>query len=149
MNIDVMYSSKSNEWETPQDLFNKLDEEFKFTLDPCSTDENAKCKKHYTIKEDGLSQSWGGGERVFVNPPYGRDIKKWVKKSWEEGRKKNTIVVMLIPARTDTSYFQDYIYNRSEIRFISGRVKFGDGKSGAPFPSMIVIFRGEGVRVNE
>lgn len=90
-----------------------------------------------------------GGERVFVNPPYGRDIKKWVKKSWEEGRKKNTIVVMLIPARTDTSYFQDYIYNRSEIRFISGRVKFGDGKSGAPFPSMIVIFRGEGVRVNE
>lgn len=148
MNIDVMYSSKSNEWATPQDLFNKLDEEFKFTLDPCSTDENAKCKKHYTIKEDGLSQSWGG-ERVFVNPPYGRDIKKWVKKSWEEGRKKNTIVVMLIPARTDTSYFQDYIYNRSEIRFISGRVKFGDGKSGAPFPSMIVIFRGEGVRINE
>lgn len=148
MNIDVMYSSKSNEWETPQDLFNKLDEEFKFTLDPCSTDENAKCKKHYTIKEDGLSQSWGG-ERVFVNPPYGRDIKKWVKKSWEEGRKKNTIVVMLIPARTDTSYFQDYIYNRSEIRFISGRVKFGDGKSGAPFPSMIVIFRGEGVRIND
>lgn len=148
MNIDVMYSSKSNEWATPQDLFNKLDEEFKFTLDPCSTDENAKCKKHYTIKEDGLSQSWGG-ERVFVNPPYGRDIKKWVKKSWEEGRKKNTIVVMLIPARTDTSYFQDYIYNRSEIRFISGRVKFGDGKSGAPFPSMIVIFRGEGVRINK
>lgn len=65
MNIDVMYSSKSNEWETPQDLFNKLDEEFKFTLDPCSTDENAKCKKHYTIKEDGLSQSWGGGSEYL------------------------------------------------------------------------------------
>lgn len=140
-----MYSSKSVEWATPKDLFNKLDSEFNFTLDPCCTHENAKCEKHYTKQEDGLIQDWGG-ERVFCNPPYGSELPKWVKKAWEEGRKKDTIVVMLIPARTDTSYFQDYIYNRSEIRFISGRVKFNEGKNGAPFPSMIVIFRGEGVR---
>lgn len=144
-NLKVMYMSNSNEWATPQSLFNKLDQEFHFNLDPCSTHQNAKCEKHFTIDEDGLTQDWGGFN-VFVNPPYGKEIAKWVKKSWEEGRKKNTTVVMLIPARTDTSYFQDYIYNRSEIRFISGRVKFGEGKGSAPFPSMIVIFRGEGVR---
>ena len=86
-----------------------------------------------------------GGYRVFVNPPYGREIKKWVKKAYEEAQKPNTLVVMLIPARTDTRYFHDYIYNKAEIRFIRGRVKFIDenGNEGqsAPFPSMIVIYK--------
>ena len=145
MNIDVMYSSKSNEWATPMDFFKKLDQEFHFNLDPCSTDENHKCDKYYTIKDDGLQKNWGG-YRVFCNPPYGKEIGKWVEKCYREGTKDNTLVVMLIPARTDTKYFHDYILHRAEIRFVSGRLKFGDGKQGAPFPSMLVIFRGAGVR---
>jgi len=140
MSLAVHFSSKSNEWETPQDFFDELDKEFHFTLDPCATHKNAKCKKYYTKEEDGLKQDWGG-ETVFCNPPYGREIAKWVRKCYEEAQKPNTTVVMLIPARTDTSYFHDYIYGKAEIRFIRGRLKFGDGTSPAPFPSMVVIFR--------
>ena len=140
MNTAAMFSSKTNEWETPQDFFDKLNEEFNFTLDPCATPQNAKCKKFYTIKEDGLKQNWQG-ETVFCNPPYGRYIKDWVRKCYEESKKPNTIVVMLIPARTDTSYFHDYIYHKAkEIRFVKGRLKFGNSKNGAPFPSMVVVF---------
>lgn len=140
MNLDVMFSSKTDLWSTPQDFFNELNKEFNFNLDPCSTHENAKCEKHFTLEEDGLLQDWQG-YNVFCNPPYGKEIKKWVKKCYEEGQKENTTVVMLIPARTDTSYFHDYIYNiASEIRFIRGRLKFGNSKNSAPFPSMIVIF---------
>ena len=84
----------------------------------------------------------GGGEVVFCNPPYGREIYKWVEKCYWEGHKENTVVVMLIPARTDTKYFHDFILNRSEVRFVKGRLKFGDAKDGAPFPSMSVVFRG-------
>lgn len=133
-----LFTSNTNEWATPQDFFNKLNQEFKFNLDPCATDENHKCDKYFTEKDDGLKQSWGGF-RVFCNPPYGRAIKDWVKKASES----NTLVVMLIPARTDTQYFHNYIYNKPnvEIRFIKGRLKFGDSKNSAPFPSMVVIFR--------
>lgn len=131
-------SSNSDEWETPAYLFEELNEEFRFTLDPCSTADNAKCLKHYTKEEDGLRWSWGG-ERVFCNPPYSK-ISTWVKKAYTESLKPNTLVVLLIPARTDTRYFHDYILHRSEIRFIKGRVRFS-GKDNAPFPSMVVIFR--------
>jgi site-specific DNA-methyltransferase (adenine-specific) len=129
--------SKTVEWATPQALFNSLNKEFNFTLDPCSTDENAKCTKHYTQKDDGLAQDWSG-ERVFMNPPYGRVIGEWVAKASTGGA---DIVVCLLPARTDTRWFHDFIYGKAEVRFIRGRVKFGDGKQSAPFPSMIVIFR--------
>jgi len=140
MNTAAMFSSTTNEWETPQDFFDKLNEEFNFTLDPCATPQNAKCKKFYTIKEDGLKQNWQG-ETVFCNPPYGRSIKDWVRKCYEESKKPNTIVVMLIPARTDTTYFHDYIYHKAkEIRFVRGRLKFGNCKNHAPFPSMVVVF---------
>ena len=140
MNTAVMFSSKTDEWSTPQDFFNELNKEFNFTLDPCATPENAKCEKYYTKEDDGLKQDWSG-ETVFCNPPYGRVIKDWVKKCYEESRKENTTVVMLIPARTDTSYFHDYIYNKAkEIRFIRGRLKFGNAKNPAPFPSMVVVF---------
>lgn len=140
MNTDVMFSSKTDMWSTPQDFFNKLDEEFHFNLDPASTHENAKCEKHYTKVEDGLIQDWQG-HVVFVNPPYGREIGKWVEKAYMESKKDNTTVVMLIPSRTDTKWFHQYIYNvAKEIRFIKGRLKFGGSKNSAPFPSMVVVF---------
>ena len=137
----VHYSSKTNEWGTPQDTFDKLNEEFNFTLDPCATKYNAKCPKFYTKEDDGLSQDWGG-ERVFMNPPYGRTINKWIEKAYKESLKGAT-VVCLIPSRTDTRYWHDYIFPYAEIRFLKGRVKFG--KNGiyapAPFPSAIAIFK--------
>ncbi len=135
-----MFSSKTDLWSTPNDFFDKLNDEFHFTLDPCSTHENAKCYKHFTEEENGLLQDWGN-EVVFCNPPYGRQIKYWVKKAYEESQKDNTTVVMLIPARTDTIYFHEYIYHKAEIRFIKGRLKFGNAKNSAPFPSMVVIFK--------
>ena len=144
MKTNVIFSTKSDEWGTPLDTYKELDAEFHFTLDPCSTSENMKCKKYYTIEDDGLSKSWGG-ERVFCNPPYSK-IADWVKKAWSESVKEDTIVVMLIPARTDTRYFHEYILHRSEIRFLKGRLKFGDTKVNAPFPSMIVIFRAGGLK---
>ena len=143
MNNELMFSSKTDLWSTPNDFFDKLNDEFHFTLDPCSTHENAKCYKHFTEEENGLLQDWGN-EVVFCNPPYGRQIKYWVKKAYEESQKDNTNVVMLIPARTDTIYFHEYIYHKAEIRFIKGRLKFGNAKNSAPFPSMVVIFKQKG-----
>lgn len=140
MNKNLMFSSERMDWETPQDFFDKLNVEFHFTLDPCANEQNAKCKKFYTIEQDGLAQSWQG-EIVFCNPPYGRELSKWVEKEYKESRKPNTIVVMLIPARTDTKYFHQYIYKKSEIRFIKGRLKFGNSTNGAPFPSMVVVMK--------
>lgn len=139
MNTIVMFSSQTDNWATPQDTFDELNKEFSFTLDPCADKNNAKCKKYYTKDDDGLIQDWGGNI-VFCNPPYGKVLKDWVKKASDESKKPNTKVVMLIPARTDTAYFHDYIYGKAEIRFIRGRLKFGGSKNSAPFPSMIVIF---------
>lgn len=140
MNLDTMFSSKTDDWATPQDLFDELNREFDFTLDPCADRFNHKCVNYYTKEQDGLIYDWGG-ERVFCNPPYGKAIGKWVKKSFEESRKPNTLVVMLIPARTDTKYFHDFIYGKAEIRFIKGRLRFSNTKNPAPFPSMVVIYR--------
>lgn len=134
-----LMSSNTNEWATPIKTFQELDAEFHFNLDPCATHENHKCDKYYTIEEDGLQQDWGG-QRVFCNPPYGRVIGDWVRKCYEESQKSDTVVVMLIPARTDTAYFHDYIYHKAkEIRFVRGRLHFNEA-GPAPFPSMIVIF---------
>ena len=142
MNTRVVFLSQTDEWATPQWLFDQLDAEFHFDLDPCSTDENHKCERYFTKADDGLKKSWGGC-KVFCNPPYGRQIGKWVQKANEEAKKPDTIVVLLIPARTDTRWFHDYILGKAEIRFIRGRVKFGKSKTNAPFPSMVVIMRGE------
>ena len=144
MNTDLMFSSKNENWETPQDFFDALDNEFHFTLDPCANDENHKVPKYFTKEIDGLSLDWGG-EITFCNPPYGKQIGKWVKKAYETYKnawnyKYKTVVVMLLPARTDTKWFHDYIYNKAEIRFIKGRLKFGGCKNSAPFPSMVVIY---------
>lgn len=139
-NKRAIFSSNSDEWATPQDTFDELDREFHFTLDPCSTDENHKCDFYYTKDSDGLTKNWEG-HRVFCNPPYSK-IAKWTEKCYREGCKDNTVVVLLIPSRTDTKYFHNFIYNRAEIRFIKGRLRFGDSENSAPFPSMVVIFRG-------
>lgn len=136
----ALFSSSSDEWSTPQHIFDSLDAEFDFNLDPCATESNHKCETFYTAEIDGLKQKWGG-YRVFCNPPYS-NIAVWVEKAFRETRNDNTLVVLLIPSRTDTRYFHDYIYQRAEIRFIKGRLKFGDSKNSAPFPSMVVIFRG-------
>lgn len=135
----AMFSSQRDNWETPQDLFNKLNAKFNFTLDPCANAENAKCQKYFTQEQDGLRQDWQG-ETVFCNPPYGREIKKWISKAYQESLKPDTLVVMLLPSRTDTTWFHDYILPYGKINFIKGRLKFGNSKNSAPFPSMIVVF---------
>lgn len=134
-----LFSSERDDWATPQWLYDKLNKEFHFTLDPCSSELNHKCDKYYTIEDDGLSKEWTN-ETVFVNPPYGREIGKWVKKCYQETF-NDVISVMLIPSRTDTKWFHDYIYNKAEVRFLNDRIIFEGGVQRAPFPSMIVIFR--------
>lgn len=144
MNTALHFSSKSDNWATPQEVFDELNREFHFTLDPCADAENAKCEKFYTKEDDGLVQSWAG-ERVFCNPPYGRGIGAWVAKCRGGGA---IIVVALLPARTCTRWFHDYIYGSAEIRFLKGRIKFGGHKNAAPFPSMVVIFRPDDKKIS-
>jgi len=133
-----LMSSNTDEWATPKLFFEELNKKYNFTLDPCATNENHKCNYYFTKEQDGLKQSWSD-QRVFCNPPYGREINKWVEKAYNENKNNNVFVVMLVPARTDTRWFHDYIYNKHEIKFIKGRLKFNDGKQSAPFPSMLVI----------
>lgn len=140
MNNELFFSSKSDDWSTPPQFFRELDAELHFDLDVCATEENRKCLRYFSKEQDGLQQSWAGC-RVFCNPPYSQ-IKKWVEKAYREGTQEGTLVALLIPARTDTRYFHDFILHRAEVRFIKGRLKFGDQKNAAPFPSMVVIFRG-------
>ncbi len=132
-----MKSSLTNEWTTPRDLFDELDAEFSFTLDAASTNENALCADHYTERDDGLSKPWAGS--VWLNPPYGSEIGKWMKKAAETNR--GGVTVCLVPARTDTAWWHEYVVGHAtEVRFIRGRLKFGGSQSGAPFPSAVVIY---------
>lgn len=139
MNTELMFSSATDMHETPIEFFNKINSEFNFTLDVCATKTNAKCKSFYTEEDDGLVMPWRGV--VWCNPPYGRDIVKWIEKGFLSAMEGAT-VVLLIPSRTDTRWFHDFC-TKGEIRFIKGRLKFGGAKNNAPFPSMIVIFRKE------
>lgn len=134
MNKELMFSSKTDLWATPQDLFNKYNEKYHFETDVCALPENAKCEKFFTPEMDGLKQEWSGV--CWCNPPYGRNIGKWVEKAC----KSYAIVVMLLPARTDTKWFHDYCLQYGKIEFLRGRLKFGGCKNPAPFPSMIVVF---------
>lgn len=139
----ALLSSKNMCWCTPSSFFEELDKEFHFTIDAAATESSAKCVKYFTPETDGLLQHWAGGA-VFCNPPYGRQIGKWVRKAYEESQLTDYPIVLLIPARTDTSYFHDYIYGKAEVRFIRGRLKFTDEQGHAfdpaPFPSMVVIY---------
>lgn len=141
----VIWSADKDEWATSQDFYDGLNDKYSFTLDPCADSTNAKCSKFYTMNDDGLSKDWGG-ETVFCNPPYSK-AKEWMQKAYEESKKPNTRIVMLIPARTDVRYFHDYCMDGSvcsEIILIKGRLKFGGSKNAAPFPSILVIFDGKG-----
>lgn len=138
-NKEAMFSSANKDWETPKEVYKELDEEFSFTLDPCAKKNTAKCKRYFTKEDNGLTKDWKD-ETVFVNPPYGRDISKWIQKCYYES--SNATVVALLPSRTDTTWFHSWILNiANEIRFIRGRLRFSGYKNSAPFPSMIVIWR--------
>lgn len=137
MMSNVHFSSTTDLHATPQDFFDKLNAEFSFTLDVCANHENHKCADYFTKEQDGLKQEWSGV--CFMNPPYGREIGLWMKKA-NEAFKNGSIVVCLVPARTDTSWWHDYAIQH-EVRFIRGRLKFGDAKNSAPFPSAVIVMR--------
>ena len=137
------FSSATNEWATPMDLFSRIAKEYgPFDLDPCCTAKTAKAAKFFTIADDGLAQDWGRNT-VFMNSPYGHAIKHWIKKAYEESFKCGCRVVCLIPSRTDTRWWYDYCMKADLIVLFKGRIKFecNDGrKAPAPFPSCLVIF---------
>lgn len=138
----ALYSSRSEEWATPQGLFDALDREFRFTLDAAASKENAKCARFYSKADrDGLTQPWGS-EVVFLNPPYGREIGKWMQRAAEQSSGAKATVVCLIHARTDTKWWHTWVMPyASELRFIRGRVTFAGATNSSPFPSVVVVFR--------
>lgn len=136
--MNVHFSSATDLHATPQEFFDKLDLEFNFTLDVCATSDNAKCKIYYTKQEDGLMQPWHG--IVWMNPPYGREIGRWMEKA-NKATREGATVVCLVPARTDTKWWHECAIQH-EVRFIRGRLKFGGAKNSAPFPSAVIVMRG-------
>ena len=134
---NALFSSQRDDWETPKDLFYRLDKIYHFETDLCANENNAKCKKYYSVEQDGLKQEWKGS--CWCNPPYGRGVGKWVEKA----ANSNALVVMLLPARTDTKWFHDYCIKKGTVEFLKGRVKFVGAKNNAPFPCMIVVFGGK------
>ena len=137
--MSVHFSSATDLWATPMDFFKRYDNLYGFELDVCADDENAKCKKYFTKRDDGLSKDWSGV--CWMNPPYGREIGLWMKKAWESSLSGAT-VVCLVPARTDTKWWHDYAM-KGEIEFIRGRLKFVNATNSAPFPSAVVVYRGK------
>lgn len=135
-NTNIHFSSKTDLWATPQDFFDKYNQIYNFDIDVCALPENAKCLIYFTPEQDGLKQKWSG--KCWMNPPYGRTIKHWVKKAYESSL-DGCVVVCLLPARTDTSWWHDFCI-KGKIEFIRGRLKFGGNKNSAPFPSAIVVF---------
>ncbi|MCQ2316361.1 MAG: phage N-6-adenine-methyltransferase [Bacteroidales bacterium] len=131
--------AKRSDWETPCELFQALDAEFHFDIDVCASEQNHKCEAYYTEEQDGLTQEWRGN--CWCNPPYGRQLFQWVRHASLMASTGKATTVMLLPVRTDTKWFHDYINGKTEVRFVRGRVKFAGAKDRAPFPTMIVIFR--------
>ena len=138
MNNELMFSSETDQWATPQDFFNKVHAVFNFETDVCANENHAKCDQYFTPEQDGLKQTWGGV--CWMNPPYGREINLWVKKAYESAKDNGATVVCLLPARVDTRWWHDYCV-KGEVFFIKGRLKFGDAANAAPFPSALVVFR--------
>jgi site-specific DNA-methyltransferase (adenine-specific) len=134
-----MSSSERMDWPTPVDYFATLHDEFGFTVDACAHADNAKLPRYWSEYDEGLMQSWAG-ERVYMNPPYGRQLPLWVAKAWNE-QNAAALIVALIPARVDTSYWHNYIFGHAEIRFLRGRLRFEGAVNVAPFPVAVVIWR--------
>lgn len=132
------YMSEKMDWGTPIKLFDRLNQYFKFTLDPCCSEENKKCDKYYTVKENGLIQDWGKNI-VWMNPPYGKELKFWMEKAYNESLKGAT-VVCLVPSRTDTQWFHNWAYGKGDLVFLNRRLDFEGSTNKAPFPSMLVIY---------
>jgi site-specific DNA-methyltransferase (adenine-specific) len=129
--IKLLCTTLNTSERTPTEFYNKLNQEFNFDFDPCPL--NPK------YETDGLKIDWG--KRVYVNPPYGKEITKWLNKALEELNKHSEIVVFLLPSYTDVKWFHEIVLPNAEIRFIKGRLKFGEHNNTAPFASMLVIFR--------
>ena len=165
MNTELMFSSALDSWATPYDFFKTLNEKYQFVMDICAAHETAKCSIYYTKEDNCLDKKWPAGY-VFMNPPYGREIGKFIKKAYQESL-TGTTTVCLLPARTDTKWFHDYC-TKGQIDFIKGRLIFGTEeywewvweqptingkvnslykkhgrKNSAPFPSMVVVFKGK------
>lgn len=138
---DSLFSSKHMDWETPDVLFFRLNEEFQFTLDPCASFNNSKCEKFFTKEDDGLIQKWEG--RVFCNPPYGRGIGMWVEKAYRESRINASVVVCLLPVRSDTKWWHNWVMKSSQIRLLNRRLTFKGSNNKSPVPSAIVVFSRE------
>jgi phage N-6-adenine-methyltransferase len=132
-----MFSGKRDDWETPDALFRELDREFGFDLDVCATPENAKCAKFFSHEDDGLKQEWKGV--CWMNPPYGREIGRWLAKAAQSAASGAT-VVCLVPARTDTRWWHEFC-QPGEVRFLRGRVRFVGTPRPAPFPSAVIVLR--------
>jgi phage N-6-adenine-methyltransferase len=139
----ALFASASDEWPTPSAFFAELNRRYQFTLDPCATAENAKCATYFTREDDGLKQDWGT-HRVFCNPPYGRVIGQWARKCYGASQ-GGALVVLLVPARTCTRWFHDWVCGKARIEFVSGRLRFGAAKADAPFPSLLAIYSPEEV----
>lgn len=133
-----LFTSRTEEWETPEYVFSALNAKFLFQVDVCATSKNAKCKVYFDKSVNGLQREWSPF-RCWMNPPYGKNISKWMKKAFEESQ-RGALVVCLIPSRTDTKWWHDWVMRASEIQFVTGRISFGNEKQSAPFPSCIVIY---------
>jgi len=143
--LQVLFSSKTDDHSTPQDFFDKLNEEYQFELDVCASESNAKCPKFFTKEEDALKQDWTGV--CWMNPPYGRDIINWMKKAYTEHKKHKNVIVCLVPVRTDTNWWHSYVEGKAKVTFIKGRLKFGNAQNSAPFPSALVVYKPRQKRV--
>ena len=133
-----LFTSKTDQWATPQNFFDKLNTQYNFELDVCADKTNHKVEKYYDEQDNGLIQPWAP-YRCWMNPPYGRVIGQWMKKAYDESQ-LGALVVCLVPARTDTKWWHDYAM-RGGVEFIRGRLKFGDSKNSAPFPSAVIVFK--------
>ncbi len=134
----ALFASKRTDWETPQELFDGLNAEFRFDLDVCASAENAKCRRFFTVEDDGLTQPWDSV--CWLNPPYGRGMERWLRKAFHAAQ-NGALVVCLVPARTDTRWWHLYVVRSSEIRFLRGRLRFQGAANSAPFPSAVIVFR--------
>ena len=141
----TLFPAGSTEWETPQEFFDILNRVFRFDIDVCATKKNTKCKRFFTPEINGLAQDWIG--TVWCNPPYDREIERWLNKA-QQSYDQGATVVMLLPAKTDTKWIHKYVFGRAQVMFLKGRLKFGNIDNSAPFPSMLAIWGGSKLKSN-